>query len=677
MVPGVTTPVFPSASEMPDMSHRSPTTLPVLNPFRKTIVANPWDTCPSDVAAINDQPFQQCLRGIRRVQETGHSAGLVIHGPAGAGKTHLLARLHDHLTPRAPSATGRPEYLFVWVRLQTSPRMIWRAVRRALVGDWFRSIAGQRSQFERILFHRLAAKRPAEGDLERWYEYMLDEQPEGLRQILEEICTELDLDRNTSVAFEHLAFRRHLRDLKAWLGGDSLPEAALQRLDLSSDEGTDEEREDQARQVVQMLCRLAGPGLPVVLCFDQVEALQLNPRDTESLFTFGQLVSVLHDSTANVLVISCMQSSFQAELAAQIRGADYDRMTSLGSFSLQALRPAEARAVIAERLRSLPVDPALIPGEPTPEWPLTAAEFAVLFEPTGETTPRRLISTCAARFDVLSQGPSAPPLDSFLEEWWNRQLTDRLAANDPDQTEAILRHALPPLFQLLGLGAEPAPAEELADISLVFQQAERRLGLSICTQGNMQSLAARLRRLKEQWSRQRLQRLVVIRDPRRPLSKTAPKTRKYLEELQEQQACVVHVEPGVLAQLDTLRTLLSDARSGDLAWQGETVPAETLDAWLRRQLSPEVRAFAQELLSFAESPSTARFDTAIIEYLSSLLSEQQRLRLQDAAQSLGHSVDVVVAVIQRHPRQFTLEGEPPVVLFRASPPTRLRGDAVE
>ena len=108
MVPVVTTPVFPSASEMPDMSHRSPTTLPVLNPFRKTIVANPWDTCPSDVAAINDQPFQQCLRGIRRVQETGHSAGLVIHGPAGAGKTHLLARLHDHLTPRAPTRLRVP-----------------------------------------------------------------------------------------------------------------------------------------------------------------------------------------------------------------------------------------------------------------------------------------------------------------------------------------------------------------------------------------------------------------------------------------------------------------------------------------------------------------------------------------------------------------------------------------
>jgi hypothetical protein len=665
MAPGGITLDWPSAGEIPDMSHRAPLPLPVLNPFRKTIVANPWDTCPSDVATINDQAFQQCLRGIQRVLETGRSAGLVIHGPAGAGKTHLLARLHDHLTPRAPSASGRPEYLFVWVRLQTSPRMIWRAVRRALVGDWFRPIAGQRSQFERILFHRLAAKRPAEGDLERWYEYMLDEHPEGLRQILDEICAELNLDRNTSVAFEHLAFRRHLRDLKAWLGGDSLPEAALQRLDLSGDEGTDEEREDQARQVVQMLCRLAGPRLPVVLCFDQVEALQLNPRETDALFAFGQLVSVIHDSTDNVLVISCMQSSFEAELASQIRGADHDRMTSLGSFSLQALRPAEARAVIAERLRSLA--PEALPGaaERTAEWPLTAAEFSALFEPTGETTPRRLIATCAARFDVLTQGPDSTPLDSFLEDWWNRQLAERLTGNDPDQTESILRHALPALFSLLGLGAEPTDADELPDIPLVFQQAERRLGLSICTQGNMNSLAARLRRLKEQWARQRLQRLVVVRDPRRPLSKTATKARKYLEDLQEQLASVVHVEPGVLAQLDTLRTLLSDARSGDLAWQGETVPAETLDTWLRRQLSPEVRAFAQELLSFAEIPSTARFDTAIIEYLAALLSEQQRLRLQDAVQSLGHPVDVVVAVIQRHPRQFTLEGEPPVVLFRA------------
>jgi hypothetical protein len=388
------------------MSQNAPPPATVLNPFRKTIVANPWDNCPADVATINDQPFQQCLQGIRRVQETGRSAGLVIHGPAGAGKTHLLARLHDHLTPRAPSATGRPEYLFVWVRLQTSPRMIWRTLRRTLVGDWFRPIAGQRSQFERILFHRLAAKRPAEGDLERWYEYMLDEHPEGLRQILEEICTELDLDRNTSVAFEHLAFRRHLRDLKAWLGGDSLPEAALQRLDLSGDEGTDEEREDQARQVVQMLCRLAGPGLPVVLCFDQVEALQLSPRENDALYAFGQLVSVIHDSTDNVLVISCMQSSFEADLASQIRGADHDRMTSLGSFSLQALRPPEARAVISARLRSLPADGLPTDGELTPEWPLSAAEFAALFEPTGETTPRRLIATCAARFDVLTQGPA-------------------------------------------------------------------------------------------------------------------------------------------------------------------------------------------------------------------------------------------------------------------------------
>jgi hypothetical protein len=62
-------------------------------------------------------------------------------------------------------------------------------------------------------------------------------------------------------------------------------------------------------------------------------------------------------------------------------------MTSLGSFSLQALRPLEARAVIAARLRSLNADALPTAGERTLEWPLSAAEFATLFESTGETTP--------------------------------------------------------------------------------------------------------------------------------------------------------------------------------------------------------------------------------------------------------------------------------------------------
>jgi len=397
-----------------------------VNPFRDIIVANPWEATPTDVPEIHGAVFRQCLEGIEHVRRAGRSAALLIHGEAGSGKTHLLSRLRASLAPQAPSATGRPECLFVWVRLQTSPRMIWRTLRRTLVDDWFRPVAGAHSQFHRILFHRLAEMRPAEGDLERWYGYMLDEVPEGLAELMEQIATRLDLDRNMAVAFMHIAFGRHLRDLRAWLAGTSLPQAVLDRMDLTQDEGTDEEREDESRRVVLMLCRLAGNGLPVVLSFDQVEALQTVPRDPEALYSFGQLMSALHDGTTNALLVSSVQSAFHTELKDHARQADYHRMTSLGALSLDPLDREQAARLIAARRGAAP------DAAPHSDcWPLEQREFNDLFA-SGSVTPRRLLSLCAERFDLQTGAaatgapagttlrPPAPSIGAILTDAWNR-----------------------------------------------------------------------------------------------------------------------------------------------------------------------------------------------------------------------------------------------------------------
>ena len=346
----------------------------MINPFRESIVSDPWRATAADVPEIQASVFLECLQGIEHVRRSNRSAALLIHGGAGSGKTHLLGRLRTQLTLQAPTATDRDECLFVWVRLQTSPRMIWRHVRRTLAEDWFRPVRGQSTQFARILFRRFAEIRVAEGDLEPWYEYMLDHHPEGLDELLEQVADSLYLDRNTTIAFKHLAFGRHTRDLRAWLGGDSLPEQALARLDLSQEEGTDEEREHEARRVVLMLCRLAGDGLPIVLSLDQVEALQTSAVDREGLFAFGQLASTLHDETSNVLTISCVQSAFATELKDKSRGADYDRMTSLGARSLATLTRGEAEKLIAAR-RAIAGAALPLPQPIDPLWPLELADF--------------------------------------------------------------------------------------------------------------------------------------------------------------------------------------------------------------------------------------------------------------------------------------------------------------
>jgi hypothetical protein len=579
-----------------------------VNPFRQTIVASPWESTPGDVPEIHGQVFAQCLDGVVQVRQGRRSAALLIHGEAGSGKTHLLSRLRSRLAPTAPSATHRHECLFVWVRLQTSPRMIWRTLRRTLVDDWFRPVAGAHSQFQRILLHRLAEIRTAEGDLERWYEYMLEEVPAGLAELMEQIAVNLDLDRNTAIAFKHIAFGRHLRDLRAWLSGTSLPQAALERMDLAQDDNSDEEREDEARKVVLMLCRLAGNGLPILLSFDQVEALQTTPRDRDALFAFGQLISTLHDSTSNTLLVSCVQSAFATELKDHARQADYDRMTSLGALSLDPLNRAQAEQLIARRLVEAG-DAGTPAGDRPACWPLEQLEFEDLFA-KGFISPRKLVSLCAERYESRtsaaqaaagdkSPAESAPTVvDAFLQEHWQSCILQKLAANTPDGTEDIVRHGLPLLSRLLMFPVKSVRDEHLPDIPLVFEStAGSRSGLCVCTQSNMTSLAARLKRLKNQFSMQRLARLTIVRDERVPLSANAKVARQLLEELEEQHAVILHPPLEVLAELDALRELLSDAKSGDLACHGETVSPETAETWLSRQLSPGLREFARSAVS--------------------------------------------------------------------------------
>ena len=655
-------------------------------------MASPWEAARVDVPAIHCQVFDECLRGVEQVRHTRRSAALLIHGEAGSGKTHLLSRLRSHLTPQAPSATDRDECLFVWVRLQTSPRRIWRTLRRTLVDDWFRPVSGLRSQFDRILFHRLAEIRVAEYDLEPWYEYMLEEDRDGLQQLMEQIAVKLDLDRNTAIAFEHIAFGRHIRDLRAWLGGTSLPEAALARMDLAQDEGTDEEREDQSRQVVLMLCRLAGNDLPIVLSFDQVEALQMAPGDRDGLFAFGQMTSTLHDGTTNVLLVSCVQSTFAAELKAHAREADYDRMTSLGALSLHPLSRGQAEQLIAARLAAA-VDSLPASVRQVGCWPLEPNEFAVLFS-KGHVSPRKLLGLCAERFETWTRSmtnglrptnltavviepvrdatclPSEVPsrdtvVATFLDGEWKSRVEQSLSASRPERTEGIVCDALPLLIRLIAPELKPVSDELLPDVPLLFEGPMGRMGLSVRIEQNMRTVGTKLGHLVQQFASGRIARLIVVRDRDNPLTKTAKVARQNLEELVKRGAVVVHPSREVLAALDALRALLSDAKSGNLDRDGETVSPQTVEEWLTANVPDRLRDFVDEVLGERTGDGRASTsDGCEMEALNLLLAQTPLLKLHDAAQALQRPVVEVIATVGRHPDHFGLLGEPPTVLFR-------------
>src|SRR4051794_5669634 len=303
------------------------------NPFQDTIVLDPWQPAPIDVATIHARAFQCCCEALEVVRSQGRSTSVLLHGQPGSGKTHLLGRFRAQVIgqPRPRPDLSLLDAVFVSVRMNTSARMVWRHVRRCFVDDLLRLGKDGITQLEALLFSRLARVRGAEGDLRLWWEWLREEHPspDQFQRLLDDLFDALDqeanLGRSLCKVLGHLLMGRHRRDARAWLRGEPLPESTLAALGLSTAAEEDEEQEDRAHQTVLALCRLAG-AVPLIFCFDQVEALQRHPQDQEGLFALGQVVAALHDETRNALLISCIQTSFLDRIRDTVHKADWVRL---------------------------------------------------------------------------------------------------------------------------------------------------------------------------------------------------------------------------------------------------------------------------------------------------------------------------------------------------------------
>lgn len=571
------------------------------NPFRSSILTDPWQSSVVDVPQIHGKIFNDSCRALETIRHELHSTSVLIHGSAGAGKTHLLSRLRRALQVSGPPDrpfTGR-ETLFSWVRLNSSPGMLWRHVRRKIVEDLLRPEVAA-SQLLRVLICRLFIAWPAEGDLDLWWEYATSELPDELENIVDQLAESSGLPHDLTIILRHVVRGRYKSESRAWLRGDSLSEATLSQLGLSQ-EPPESDPEQTSRELVLALCRLIEPVASIVLGFDQVEALQIHPEDLSGLHTFGQLVSVLHDETHNILIISCVQSAFAASLKERAIGADYDRMKDFGLWQLSPLNWDEAVQLVSARMRAVPELVALRNGQPDPLWPLAEADVRTCLSDGKSTTPRVLLAHCGRLFDDWQQGagrPAEPSLDGLLAEAWSAQLAKSRADNGPQLSEAILTDALPRLLQIVQPAGKVVRDTLLLDVDLVWQNSsQENIGFSGCLQEHMTSLAARLKRLRQQLDMDRLARLVVLRDQRIEISKNAKKVREHLGAFDANLVQVIELTAESFAELDCLRMLLGDASSGDLASQGQTVSTAAAETWLATNLSPNLADLANQLLS--------------------------------------------------------------------------------
>ena len=500
-----------------------------------------------------------------------------------------------------------------------------------------------------------------DGHLALWWEHFRDERLGDSRELLTELCQKEGLSPAFVEVLTHLVARRHRLDVMAWLRGDAMTEAAFERLGIAP-ENTEEHPEHVAERFLVDLMKLAGAKMPLVLCFDQVEALQTSPDDFQSIFTFGRLVSQLHSADQNLVIISCMQSSMYQQVKDIVPTHLLDRVSGFGVQTLNPLTEDLAELLISQRLNAANMA-EIRPAGAASILPFTDEDIKSFVGKNG-TTPRRLLDQAARRFDELAgrrdvEVPSRKT-DPMSDEW-ERRLDGANRDNSPKKSVEILRSGLQHLLHLTNSDwkLKPDPSDVL-DFVLIAPQNEARVGVKVCDE-SPNRLAAQVRKLSQVFPRSlEVQKLVLLKDERSPISRNATQTQKYLKELEVNDAVFHRVAPEAIAALDALRQLLADVKSGDLAFDGENMEVRTVMDWLRNHLPASLTDLAEVLTH----PATGTgFDQpSVIERLQELLNERRICRAEEASTALNRSTSELIAVASERTDLFrVLDGKQPVV----------------
>lgn len=591
----------------------------VSNPFNDSAVGSVWNGAPVDVPEIHADVSARLLHLINERASGIHHRCQLLYGDAGSGKTHVVRRLRMALEQEANHLVP-----FAWIRMQTSPSMMWRHLRRNLADDLTRRPFRGSTQMDAVLGVRREAIESVE-------------------------------HRSLSIVLEHLAEGRFRRDAKAWLAGDLLPDAVLGSMGLSLMDADEELSEDESRRIVDALAGFIAPS-PLVLCLDQLEALQSHPRDTNGLFAIGKLLAALHDDTPNVIPVGCVQTGLIADLAAALSKAEQDRYQPS---ALRPLRPAQVRALVKARLDSRPEIRALRPLGAQEYWPIDVARLEPMAASREGVSARKVIFECEQMFRAAQALPlEEGPLDDRLEEKFAETVAEAAANLRGGATTSILSDALPRLLYLRGHRTERSGVPKWAD-HLCAGPGGREIAVVVANE-SPRVLWRKLDKICLGWD-PRFRDLAIIRDALNPIPQTASGAIERLAELERRGARILTPSREALAALDAARQLLADAETGDLTYRGDRVPAATVEQWIRNHLPGSATGILDDLTG----PSGRESSAGLVLALAALLAEHKVASVPFAAEQLRCTARELEDCARQNSDQFgLLAGRQPAVFER-------------
>jgi hypothetical protein len=579
--------------------------------------ADPWAKAFVDLPQLNASVTDAIADAIRHVRGAAvhdgaeiRTANLLVLGPAGAGKTHLFARLRRKLGPKAVFVHLRP-----LVGTEMTPRyVLGQIVQQLGYQTETGGSEGNLKQLEALVGSSLAQLDGASPNLPRAFldEIIgLDERPrtEKLEWAVEKL-----LERHQEADETYLARLLHAPFMKpalqraalAWLAGRELEDLQMHRLGVSG--GLPEEH---ILQALQTLGLFAAPGAPIVLVFDQLENL-VDPEETGArVRAYANLIAELFDATRGfVLVQMALDSEWQRAIWPLLSEAQKSR---LGARPLHIALPtsSQKRDLVRRWVEDLPNRP-----EPFP-WPFGERRVEHWAQTLG-MTPRMLMIECRQALalgpnppfeEPVTETPSMTPSpprhgdrdnnDAALMAAWEVHLST--ARNALDEAAADRRSADP--ARLIGGMAcslrfvkdvQTSRIDARQYVQLIARLGSRTCFVAFLHQTNPRAVATALERASETLSKGTA---IAVRERALEFAPTWKKVQASLTTLVDKGLRWVCLERDDAVRLLALESFLASAKSKDLDdGTGRILEDTVVHDWIDRTLEvarwPLTRAFA-------------------------------------------------------------------------------------
>jgi hypothetical protein len=658
----------------------------------EAVHADPWAEQLVDLPSLNAEAssaIEECIVRQREVARTKpkelRSYSLVVVGPAGAGKTHLFARLRGRLGPKA---------VFVHIRPLLNSDMTARFVLHEIAKQLGYATMGSR-QIDVLVGSLIAYLEGATPTFPRTFLEVIGrlEEPERVRRLDDvtervlEIWQDLDetyLRRLVAVPFGTTAMQRAGL---AWLSGRECDEAQLARLGASASM-----EEAAVVPALRTLAAVASLGAPIVLVFDQLENLIDGDEAKSRLYAYGNLAAELVDSARGVVLVHmAIDSEWKTGLEPSL-GAGHRSRVAMRTKVLSLPTSVERQELLRLWAARIPN-----PSAPFP-WPFGERRVARLCTAAG-MTPRMMLVECrAALEDGCIDEPSHPPqavvgapmpsviLDNgegerdALAAEWERQVEDARRALDEmaEQGQCADPARIADGFAVASGFAHPLTVDvKLREAAqLTWKTTLGVVRMALLHQNNPRSLGASLVKLTALADKVLV---LALRERTHDLPPTWKDTlAKRAALLARKQARWVHFEREDAARLLALASLVAAARSGDVTdSMGRKVPLEAVRAWVVQALDvpswPILKALTTPGDAGVEDPIGA-VRTPGVGQAGSAMAVLVRLRVA--------SLDRLVREVARVDRLATrssviqeLEGAPDRVQWFGAAVVCARGDS--